>query len=474
MTTISTAFLLAFFISVVLTGLIRPLARRWGFVDVPDDYRKRHGQPIPRMGGPSILLAFLAPVLGLFVFRELSQVSRGLIAQQAKMVTLAAGACLVVVCGLLDDRFNLRPRTKLACQVLIGVFMYYAGFSINAVSVPLRGVMYLGIISLPVTVLWFVGCMNAVNLLDGLDGLASGVTVFVSATMFLVSAHFQNTFGMFTMACLGGAALGFLLYNFPPAKIFLGDSGSLLLGFLIAALSLVGASRKAEAAVALLIPIVALGLPFLDTLLAILRRWYKRLPFSTPDREHIHHRLVSMGYSPRKAVLTLYLICVGLAGIALVITFARNEIILMMIAALLITSFVGARIFSGLGLTDVWNRLRRARSAEDRLSRDFVAIETALTLIRRASSLDELWQACVNLFREADLDAAELSWPGASRTWQGEGVLAGDEWSVRLRLPPAGGLILRSGHAPGAVFCERSDLLEALRHALADRLKQGF
>ncbi|MBU1908726.1 MAG: undecaprenyl/decaprenyl-phosphate alpha-N-acetylglucosaminyl 1-phosphate transferase, partial [Verrucomicrobia bacterium] len=314
----------------------------------------------------------------------------------------------------------------------------------------------------------------AVNLLDGLDGLASGVAIFVGVTLFLTSLHFQNSFGMFTMACLIGAALGFLLFNFPPAKIFLGDSGSLLLGFLIAALSLLGASRKAEAAVALLIPIVALGLPILDTLLAILRRWYKRLPFSTPDRLHIHHRLVSMGYSPRKAVLTLYLICVGLAIVALIITFARNEIILMMMAALLITSFVGARIFSGLGMTDVWNRLRRSHSAGERLTRDFVAVETAIQGIRRAGSLDELWAAGSRMFEDIELDAARLAWDGIERCWQGAASGTGDEWSVRLRLPPDGELVLRAGRAPGSIFGERSDLLEALRDATAERLGRGF
>lgn len=391
-----------------------------------------------------------------------------------RVLTLGIGAAIVLACGLLDDKFGLKPLVKLVWEIVVGAFMYLSGFTIGVISTPLGGALDLGIFAFPITVLWFVGCMNAVNLLDGLDGLASGVAVFVSATLFLTSLHFQNSFGMFTMACLGGAALGFLLFNFPPAKIFLGDSGSLLLGFLIAALSLLGASRKAEAAVALLIPIVALGLPILDTLLAILRRWYKRLPFSTPDRLHIHHRLVSMGYSPRKAVLTLYLICVGLAVVALIITFARNEIILMMMAALLITSFVGARIFSGLGLTDVWNRLRRSHSAGERLSRDFISIETALQAIRGARAMDDLWSAGVRLFEDVEFDEARLAWPGADRTWRRAEAVPGDEWSVRLRLPPSGELVLRAGRAPGSIFGERSDLLEALRDALAERLAQGF
>ena len=473
MTTIAVGFLLAFGVSLLVTWLSLFLARKFGFVDLPDDYRKLHGRPIPRMGGPALFIAFFTPLLALLVFRDLSQVSRGFLLQYNRVATLAAGSIVVLVCGLLDDRFGLRPRTKLLWEIVVGIFMYYSGFSIKTISAPMGGAWPLGIFALPVTVLWFAGCMNAVNLLDGLDGLASGVAVFVSATLFLVSLHFQNTFGMFTMACFGGAVLGFLLFNFPPAKIFLGDSGSLLLGFFIAALSLLGASRKAEAAVALLIPIVALGLPILDTLLALLRRWYKRLPFSTPDRQHIHHRLVSMGYSPRKAVLTLYLICVGLAVVALVITFARNDIILMMMAALLITSFVGARIFSGLGMTDVWNRLRHAHSTEERLSRDYVAVQTALNAIRHANSSEQFWTACVRLFEEAGFDAAELQWAGSNQSWQRSGA-QGDEWSIRLQLPPSGQLVLRAGRAPSSVFYERGDLLDSLRQALALRLVRNF
>jgi UDP-GlcNAc:undecaprenyl-phosphate GlcNAc-1-phosphate transferase len=472
MTTISVAFIIAFLVSGAMTWLTMPLARRLGFVDIPDDYRKHHGRPIPRLGGPAIFLAFFAPIFGLLLFRELSQVSRGLLVNYSRMLILGIGATVVLACGVLDDKFGLKPLVKLAWEIAVGTFMYLSGFTIGIISTPLGGALNLGIFALPITVLWFVGCMNAVNLLDGLDGLASGVAVFVGATLFLTSLHFQNSFGMFTMACLIGAALGFLLFNFPPAKIFLGDSGSLLLGFLIAALSLLGASRKAEAAVALLIPIVALGLPILDTLLAILRRWYKRLPFSTPDRQHIHHRLVSMGYSPRKAVLTLYLICVGLAVVALIITFARNEIILMMMAAMLITSFVGARIFSGLGLTDVWNRLRRSHAEGERLSRDFISIETALQAIRQARTLDDLWAAGVHLFEDVEFDSARLTWAGVEKNWRRAVAGTGDEWSVRLRLPPDGELRLGSGRAPGSIFGERSDLLEALRDTLAVRLAQ--
>lgn len=471
MTTISIAFVLAFIVSTVSTLVFRPLAARWGFVDHPDPYRKQHRGPMPRMGGPPILLGFAAPMLGLFLFPHLSQVSRGVLAHAGHLAGLGIGALAVLLCGLLDDRYNLKPSAKLSCEILVGVWMYFTGFTINAVSLPFGGALDLGVFSLPVTVLWFVGCMNAMNLLDGLDGLASGVTVFVSITLFLVSLHFHNTFGMFTMACLGGSALGFLLFNFPPAKIFLGDSGSLLLGFFIAALSLLGASRKAEAAVALLIPIVALGLPILDTALAIVRRWYKRLPLSTPDREHIHHRLVAMGYSPRKAVLTLYVICVGLAGVALIITYARNEVVMMMIVAVLIGALVMARIFSGLGMVDVWNRLRHAQRSGALRAKEYMAVETALAGLSGAGNGDEIWSVCTRFFQDAGLSEVCVRWPGFDRSWMRGDAETGDEWSVRLRLPPSGEIVLRARRPP-VLLCEQHDFLENFRTTLAQQLSR--
>jgi UDP-GlcNAc:undecaprenyl-phosphate/decaprenyl-phosphate GlcNAc-1-phosphate transferase len=285
------------------------------------------------------------------------------------------------------------------------------------------------------------------------------------------------------MACLSGAILGFLLFNFPPAKIFLGDSGSMLLGFLIAALSLVGASRKAEAAVALFIPIVALGLPILDTSVAIVRRWYKKLPISSPDRRHIHHVLVSMGYSQQRVVLTLYAICLLLGGAALVITFARSEVVLFVIGSLIATAFVCIRIFSGVRMTDVLDKLSLDAEHRQRSSEVRVLMEQAMDLMQHARDMRSLWAACTQALEELELDTAKLVLCGARGSeldawiWQrrldppgSAPVEPTDEFSARLGLRENGELIgeLVVGKAvrPGFFIPETGELLNRLQKEL--------
>jgi UDP-GlcNAc:undecaprenyl-phosphate GlcNAc-1-phosphate transferase len=268
MTTILMAFILAFLVAVVATRIVIELALRWGVVDKPDGYRKVHKQSTPRLGGLAVYMAFLAPLAALSLFPSVSTVSELLLNLETfpKLVGLVVGGTLALVLGIVDDVFDLRPRWKLLWQIVIACVVYTTGFKIEGIGNPFGGdSIWLGNLSIPITVFWFVACMNAVNLLDGIDGLAAGASVFVGLTLFLVSLLFSNILGMFLMACLSGAAMGFLVFNFPPARIFLGDSGSLLLGFLIAALSLMGATLKTSTAVALFVPVVALGLPIFGT-----------------------------------------------------------------------------------------------------------------------------------------------------------------------------------------------------------------
>ena len=227
--------------------------------------------------------------------------------------------------------------------------------------------------------------MNAVNLMDGLDGLAAGVCLFVSLTLFLVSLHFRNVLAMLLMSCFSGAVFGFLLFNFYPAKIFLGDSGSMLLGFLVGALSLIGSTRKAETAIALLIPVVALGVPIFDTSLTILRRWYKKFPIGSPDRQHIHHVLLSMGYSHPRAVLTLYVTTMVLGGAALL--YLRHPIVFL---ALGLTVFPVAFAIN----------LVQLRALQRQYPRESLRLEIVLyeTLVRNDQSRREVAYDWLKLF----------------------------------------------------------------------------
>ncbi|MBN1510506.1 MAG: undecaprenyl/decaprenyl-phosphate alpha-N-acetylglucosaminyl 1-phosphate transferase [Phycisphaerae bacterium] len=487
MTTIWVAFMLAFFVSVGATFIVIRLAWSLGVVDEPDGFRKVHQRATPRLGGLAIYVGFAVPIAALMAFRGLSQVSFVVLHSTRQLTWLFVGSTLTLALGVMDDVYDLKAGWKLVWQILIGTVMYFCGFSINSISNPFGVPFSLGIFSLPVSVFWFVGCMNAVNLLDGLDGLAAGMTLFVGLTMFLVSLHFKSVLGMLLMACLSGATLGFLVFNFPPARIFLGDSGSMLLGFSIAALSLVGASRKAEAGVALFIPVVALGLPILDTFLAIVRRWYKRLPIATPDREHIHHALIAMGYSQRRVVLTLYVICVVLGLAALLITFGRNEMVLFVIGALVVTGFVCVRIFSGVRFSDVLVKLSEDKERRDRAAEARFAVDRAVHQMPNAETLEGLWDLCSGVFEALELDYAHLALYAAdgremsAKTWHGanHGLAAAEDveidgWSCRLGLRESdrahGELVVGQRLERYLVLPELPDLLDRVREAMAGQI----
>jgi len=407
MTTILLIFLLAFGISALCTRLSIPLAIKLDLVDRPDGYRKTHARPTPRFGGPAIFVAFFVPLIIMLVFSHRTKVADVITEKPRDILGIFIGAGLALMLGTLDDRFDLRARWKLLWQIIIGIAMCTFGFTIQGISNPFGGTIMLGIFAYPITVFWVVACMNAVNLADGMDGLAAGICLFVSLTLFFLSLQLENVLGLLLMGCLSGSILGFLLFNFPPARIFLGDSGSMLLGFLIASLSLV-AGRKAEAAVALFIPVVALGLPVIDTGLAIIRRWYHKLPMSSPDREHIHHVLVSMGLSQRRAVLTLYSMCLLLGMVALVLTVGRSEIVLVVMVLLCTMIYAALRIFAGIRFRDILAQISRNRVAHQRSLDAAAAVQRAILGIRAAPTTEDLWNECSRVFEAFGFTCATL------------------------------------------------------------------
>jgi UDP-GlcNAc:undecaprenyl-phosphate GlcNAc-1-phosphate transferase len=263
-------------------------------MDDASDMRKVHNGAIPRLGGVGIYLAFYLPFLGFLFYHN--RVSNFLFSDMRQFLGLLICSTIILGLGIYDDIKGANARKKLIVQTITAIILFSFGFEIRSVSNPFGGSIYLGWLSLPVTVFWLVGLSNAFNLIDGIDGLASGVAFFATSTLLAVALFLGNILPSLFTAALAGATLGFLRYNFNPARIFMGDSGSLFLGFTIAAISIHG-SAKAHAAVAILIPIVALGLPIIDTLLAMARRLYRGLPIPTADREHIHHKLIKHGFS---------------------------------------------------------------------------------------------------------------------------------------------------------------------------------
>ncbi|HRU06575.1 MAG TPA: MraY family glycosyltransferase, partial [Candidatus Brocadiia bacterium] len=416
MTTCLLAFALALSVAALATLLARKAGLRLGIVDQPDAFRKVHRRPIPRVGGAGVLAGFLVATLFFLhiypLFRgEDSAFLRGL--GGAEELGLIAGALIAFAAGLMDDVRGLRPRWKLLLQALAGLAAWAGGYSIPGISLPFGApAISLGPLALPLTLFWFVACMNAVNLLDGLDGLAAGVCLFVCMTLMLTCVHLGRWTDAFLLTCFGGALLGFLLFNFHPASIFLGDCGSLLLGFLVAALSLRGA-RKAETAVALLIPVIALGVPIFDSTLAILRRWSRRLPISAADRQHIHHALLALGLSHKRVVLTLYAVCVGLGMMAFSIAVGRGEGVVVVMGALVVVAFVCMRMLGGVRLRDLWTRVLQDRETRLRSDEARLAVESGVQRIEAAVSQRDLWAAFCETAEALGLDHARLKLAGA-------------------------------------------------------------
>ncbi|MGB9599509.1 MAG: MraY family glycosyltransferase, partial [Myxococcota bacterium] len=252
---------------------------------------------------------------------------------------------LVAIIGLVDDLYGIKASRKFLLQSAIAIMSYIMGFKIQSLSLPFVGVVEMGIFAPIVTLLWIVGIINAINLIDGIDGLAAGVAFFVCATNFIFGFASNNVIICLISAALGGALLGFLYYNFNPASIFMGDTGSMFIGYILATSSL-WSSMKKGTTVALLIPIISLGLPIMDTFVAMFRRLILKRPLFSPDRGHIHHRLLQKGYSQRKTVIILYGISIFFALVAIFSYFGDSmqvgiALLVLMIITIGIVRFIG-------------------------------------------------------------------------------------------------------------------------------------
>lgn len=325
----------AFVLSLLVTPWVIRLAQRLGAVDQPDQ-RKVHCQPMPRLGGLAVYLGFAVTVL---ITQPLTLPLAGLL----------LGASLIVLLGVWDDVRGLSPWVKLAGQLLAAGSLIPFGIHVEFLTNPLGGIIYLGVLGVPLTVFWVVAVTNAVNLIDGLDGLAAGTALIASLTLAAVAFTLGNTAVVAVTLILAGAILGFLRYNFHPARVFLGDTGSMFLGFALGALAVMGLSKGATA-LSVLIPIVILGIPLTDTAFAVWRRFRNRKPIFGPDRGHLHHRLLGLGLTHRGAVLALYGVNLVLAGSAVllaVLSTAQAVLLLFILATLFLTAANRVGVFGG-------------------------------------------------------------------------------------------------------------------------------
>ena len=321
-------FLLAALVSYVLTPYIKKLAFMIGAIDKPDN-RKVHKRIMPRLGGLAIYAAFMvAAVMSL----ELTQ----------DIIGILLGGTAIVIVGVLDDKYQLPAKVKLLGQIAAACVPVLFGIQIEWVNNPFGGYLYTDWLAVPLTIFWIISFTNVVNLIDGLDGLAAGVSAIASVTVILVAVQMGYYHIAVMTAALAGGIIGFLRYNFNPATIFMGDTGSMFIGYMLAAISVYGAVKTA-ATVALIVPFIALGLPIMDTAFAIMRRYSNGRPIFQPDKGHFHHRLLAMGMSQKKAVLVMYCITAAL-GIGAVLWAEVDGFYAALIIAVIITAVaVGAK-----------------------------------------------------------------------------------------------------------------------------------
>lgn len=408
----STALTLLFFglfafslvLSFLATRLVRDVATRKGWVSVPQDARHIHSTPLPRLGGVAIFLAFS---ISLSVWLGLSLIFPRLIEglAPATLLRMYIPACLIFCLGIYDDLRGAGPYLKFSVQAIAGGMLFAGGMRV--LDVPLIFPHSLPwFVGLPLTVLWVVAVTNAFNLIDGLDGLAAGSALFSTMVFFVVSLVTHSWLGSLLSVTLAGAILGFLRFNFNPATIFLGDSGSLFIGFMLSALALAG-SQKAPTFVAVAIPVVSFGLPILETLLSILRRSIGGRPIFTADSDHIHHKLLRMGFSHRQVVIVLYAVSALFAMLSLFLLWPTGSTLG------LVLTVVGAGIWMGVQHLNYaeFGELRRVaqRTIDQRqIVINNLAVRRAVEELKVARNFSQVRTILVAAFARNDFDAFEL------------------------------------------------------------------
>ena len=336
--TIIAAFAVAAVLSYFFTPPVKNFAHKVGAIDVPKDARRMHKKPIPRLGGLAIYGGFLCSIL---IFGQLDET----------MLCVLLGAAIIVALGIFDDVLALGAKLKFVVQIVAAAIPVcigdlQIGLFTNLNPLSDTPFVHLGILAVPVTIIWIVGITNAVNLIDGLDGLAVGVSSIAAITMLAVALLTGNMPIAITMAALAGACIGFMPYNLNPAKIFMGDTGSTFLGYMLATVSIMGLF-KFYAVISFAVPFLILGLPIFDTANAIIRRVAAGRSPMSPDRGHVHHTLIDMGFNQQQAVAILYAISATLGLTAVVLTSSGEVKAIVLLLAVLAAILVGACIIYG-------------------------------------------------------------------------------------------------------------------------------
>ncbi len=391
-------FVVSLGLALVLVPQMRPLSFRLGAVD-KGEARTVHIGVVPRLGGIGIFLAFIIPFAFSLTRGEWDIFHRN-------MLGILIGSAAIFLTGCYDDIRGARIRYKLPMEILAAVLVYAWGVRITVLSNPFGSPVSLGMLSLPVTVLWIIVITNAINLIDGLDGLAAGTVIFISATLFSLPG--TDTHTQLTYIILAGSLLGFLRYNFPPASIFMGDSGSLFLGFFLGSISILSA-HKATAMATLMIPVFAFSLPLMDMFYAVLRRFYRGVPLGEADREHIHHKLLEKGLSRKKVLLILYSLNVFILLAALLIIRRQHDLSFFGLLFLAGAAILGLRVLGYVEFIPFFRELRRNFTLGRKRKYFSYIISRFRENALRSRSLDDFWAHLTELMSEYNFNSAEIN-----------------------------------------------------------------
>ncbi len=449
----------AFLISLVLTPICRDVFRSYGVVDEPDHVRKVHRYPIPRVGGLAIAISYLAAYL---VVRP--DEGSPLALQLSLVWKLLPGAALVLAIGLLDDLFNLRAWQKLIGQLGAAGLACWGGVRILYIAHTFTNAWW----NVPLTMLWLLACMNAFNLVDGLDGLAAGVGLFATLTVFIAAIMQHNMVLAVATLPLAGALLGFLCYNFNPATIFLGDSGALLIGYLLGCYAVIWGNKSATL-LGMTAPLMALSIPLLDVALAIVRRFLRQQPIFTADRGHIHHQLLDRGLTPRRVVLVLYGLC-GLAAAfsllqSVIHSFAGALLLLFGVFVLLGIQYLGYAEFDLAGRLLFSGEFQRTVSAQLDLRKFRAALAAART---PAACWEVIREDCAKFgFQHARLCLAGEFYEYTAEDAEASG------WTVRVPLSNADYAVLCRPFACTLLPMVVAPFVDLLRQTLVEKFPES-
>ena len=319
------SLIVAFIAAIILTPLVKRLAFRLGAVDAPN-YRKVHARIMPRLGGLAIFGAFM---IGILLLKFVTNF------QSDYLYAILIAATIIVITGIVDDMREISAKAKLLGQIIAAcIVVFVGGIQIENINLPFGGELEFGWLGIPFTIIWIVGITNAINLIDGLDGLAAGVSTIALITLAVMAMIMGNGIVIAMAAILAAATIGFLFFNFHPAKIFMGDTGALFLGFMIAVLALLG--FKNVAVISFVIPVIMLGVPISDTFFAIVRRLRSGKKWSDPDKSHLHHRLLDVGFSHSQTVMIIYAMAAMFGLAAVIFSMAKVWGAILLIAVILV------------------------------------------------------------------------------------------------------------------------------------------